>query len=161
MRTPRLLPLVPDQRGGQIKRRAFLQTPFNEQDGQFSPDGKWVAYSSNDSGPDEVYAVPYPGPGGKRQISSGGGRFPRWRRDGTEIFYATQDGQLKAAEVAARNGTLEVGKIQTLFGGIVTTRGYLYDASADGQKFIVAQDSTAASAPPLTLIQNWTALLKR
>ena len=66
-----------------------------------------------------------------------------------------------AAEVAARNGTLEVGRVQALFGGIITTRGYLYDVSADGQKFIVAQEDTRSVIPPLTLVQNWTAELSR
>ena len=68
----------------------------------------------------QVYAAPFPGPGGKRQISAGGGNVPRWRRDGKEIFYVTADGQLMAAEVIARNGTPEVGKAQKLFDGIVT-----------------------------------------
>ena len=155
-----VLPLTPAQGGGKPEPRVFLQTPFAEQRGQFSPDGQWVVYQSNESGPNQVYAAPFPGPGGKRQISSGGGVNPRWRRDGKEIFYVTPDGQLMAAEVAERNGTLEVGRVQKLFDGIVTTRGIAYDVSADGQKFLVVDDGVAA-ARPLTLLQNWTASLRK
>jgi eukaryotic-like serine/threonine-protein kinase len=146
--------------GAKMEPQAFLQTPFGELRGRFSPDGQWVAYQSNESGQNQVYAAPFPGPGGKRQISPAGGDRPRWRKDGKEIFYVSGDGQLMAAEVAARNGTLEVGQVQKLFDGIVTGRGILYDVSADGQKFLVVDDG-AGSARPLTLVQNWTALLKK
>ena len=155
-----VLPLSEAQGGVKVKPRVFLNSPFTEQRGQFSPDGQWVAYGSNESGQNQVYAAPFPGPGGKRQISSGGGGWPRWRRDGKEIFYVTPDGQLMAAEVAARNGTLEVGRVQKLFDGIVAGRGITYDVSADGQKFLVVDDG-AAAARPLTLVQNWTAALRK
>ena len=68
---------------------------------------------------------------------------------------------MAATAVAARNGTLEVGRVQTLFGGIITARGYLYEVSADGQKFIVAQEDAKGAIPPLTLVQNWTSSLGR
>ena len=155
-----VLPITPATGGAKPEPRVFLQTPFSEGRPQFSPDGQWVVYQSNESGQNEVYAAPFPGPGGKRQISSGGGTKPRWRKDGKEIFYHTEDGQLMAAEVLARNGTLEVGKLQKLFDGIVTPRGYLYDVSADGQRFLVA-DEGSATARPLTLLQNWTAALRK
>jgi Tol biopolymer transport system component len=155
-----VLPLTQEAGGAKPEPRVFLQTPFNEARPQFSPDGQWVTYESNDSGQREVYAAPFPGPGGKRQISSGGGVKPRWRKDGEEIFYHTEEGQLMAAEVIARNGTLEVGKVQKLFDGIGNIRGYLYDVSADGQRFLVA-DEGAATARPLTLLQNWTATLRK
>ncbi len=105
--------------GAKPQPRVFLQTPFNEARGRFSPDGQWVAYESNESGQIQVYAAPFPGPGGKRQISSAGGVAPRWRRDGKEIFYVAPGGQLMAAEVASHNGTLEVGQVQKLFDGIL------------------------------------------
>jgi Tol biopolymer transport system component len=154
-----VLPLEPGA-SGKAEPRAFLQTPFNESRGKFSPDGAWVAYYSNESGVNQVYAAPFPGPGGKRQISGTNGMMPRWRKDGREIFYVTQDGQLMAAEVALRNGTLEVGKVQKLFDGVITTRGLVYDVSADGQKFLVVDDGVTA-ARPLTLLQNWTAALRK
>ncbi len=146
--------------GAKMEPQAFLQTPFVEGAGRFSPDGQWVAYQSNESGQNQVYAAPFPGPGGKRQISPAGGNRPRWRKDGKEIFYVSPDGQLMAAEVTARNGTLEVGQVQKLFDGIITSRGTVYDVSADGQKFLVVDDGATATRP-LTLVQNWTALLKK
>jgi eukaryotic-like serine/threonine-protein kinase len=149
------LPLTPAQSGGKPEPRVFLQAPFNEENAQFSPDGHWVAYQSNESGQYEVFAVPFPGPGGRRQISSGSGVVPHWRRDGKEIFYIARDGQLMAAEVAARNGTIEVGRVQKLFDGFIVSRvGVNYGVSADGQRFLVVVDG-AASSPPLTLLQNW------
>ena len=66
----------------------FLQTEFNELNGQFSPDGRWIAYTSDESGRNEIYVGPFPGPGGKQQISTSGGRQPKWRGDGKEIFYS-------------------------------------------------------------------------
>ncbi len=152
--------VLPLAAGAKPEPRVFLQTPFNEARGKFSPDGQWVAYRSNESGQSQVYAAPFPGPGGKRQISSAGGDYPRWRRDGKEIFYVTPDRQLMAAEVSARNGTLEVGKVQKLLDGILQGGGYTYDVSADGQKFLVMEQSLPA-ASPLTLVQNWTAGLRK
>jgi len=123
------VPVTPEAGGGKPQPRAFLHTPFIENRGQFSPDGHSVVYESNESGQNEIYVVPFPGPGGKRQVSTGGGIKPRWRRDGKEIFYQTEDGQLMAAEViagsAARNGTPEIGKIQRLFDGVLVPRGPL------------------------------------
>ena len=101
------------QGGAKAEPRPFLETPFWETGGQFSPDGRWVAYASNESGQLRVFAAPFPGPGGKQPISPGEGGSVQWRRDGKEIFYVA-DGQLMAAEVVARNGTLEVGRVQTM-----------------------------------------------
>jgi Tol biopolymer transport system component len=157
-----VLPLTQAQSGRKPEPRVFLRTPFDKLRGQFSPDGHWVAYESNESGQAEVYAVPFPGPGGKRQISFRGGRFPRWRRDGKELFYVTPDRELIAAELTAGNGTLEVGRVQKLFKGIVITNtdGGSYEVSADGQKFLVVEDSVTSSSA-LTLVQNWPAALKK
>jgi eukaryotic-like serine/threonine-protein kinase len=145
--------------GGKTEPKVFLQTLFNEWRGTFSPDGNWVAYQSAESGLAQIYVTPYPGSGGKRQISIAGGLSPRWRRDGKELFYVTQEGQLMAAQITARNGTLEVGTVQKLFEGVPTSRGILYDVSADGQKFLVADDGV--NTQPLTLLQNWTATLRK
>jgi len=140
--------------------KAFLETPFEESRGRFSPNGKWVVYQSNESNERQIYVAPFPGPGGKRQISAKGGIDARWRADGKEVFYLTPLGELMAVEVAERNGTLEVGKTEKLFDGVITTRGMLYDVTADGQKFLVADDG-AVAARPLTLLQNWTATLRK
>jgi Tol biopolymer transport system component len=160
------LPIEPAQQG-ELKPRVFLQTPFVERHAKFSPDGKWVAYVSDESSQPEVYVLPYPGPGGKRQVSVGGGWFPRWRRDGRELFFASRDGVLMAAEVSVRNGSFEVGPVKRLFAGLNTQRGYLYDVSADGQKVIVPMqgggdnEGGAPATPPLTLVENWPALIKK
>ena len=155
-----ILPLTAAPGGAKAEPQVFLQTKFNESRGRFSPDRKWVAYVSDESGIVEVYVTPFPGPGNKRQISNGGGTWPIWRRDGTELFHAIPGGQLVAVELSARNGALELGNTQKLFDGIITTRGQNYDATADGQKFLVTED-TGGSSLPLTILQNWPATLKK
>jgi len=84
---------------GDKKPFPFLKTPFEERNGQFSPDGKWIAYQSNESGRFEIYAQPFPGPGRKFQISGNGGAQPRWNKNGKEIFYVSLDGKMMAASV--------------------------------------------------------------
>ncbi len=153
-----VLPIAPGQAGKKAEPQVFRRTAFNESDAQFSPDGHWVAYSSDESGQNEVYVAPFPGPGGKVQISSGGAGLPRWRRDGKELFYATLDRQLMSAEVTLGNGTLEIRGVQNLLGGTKIIAGY--DVSADGQKFVVLDDTATPSAP-LTLLQNWPAALRK
>jgi serine/threonine protein kinase/Tol biopolymer transport system component len=147
---------------GDPKPVPFLRTAFNEDNGQFSPDGRWVAYQSNESGRDEIYAAPFPGPGGKRQISSGGGRFPRWRRDGKEIFYVGAEQRLTAAEVIVKGDRLEVAAMRPLFGSVYVAGGfYTYDISADGQSILMAIPTAESASEPLTLVQNWTAGLEK
>ena len=106
--------------------------------GQFSPDGRWVAYVSDESGRNEVYVAPFPGPGGKWQISTAGGTYPRWRRDGTEIFYVSPDSKLMSAAVNGKGLSFEVGAVTPLFEThLVTGSRYAYDVSADGQRFLI------------------------
>src|SRR5512143_2963052 len=149
-----LLPLFGDR-----KPFPFLQTPFNETQGRFSPDGRWIAYVSNESGRYEVYVTPFPGPGGKWQISSGGGSshfmWPRWRRDGKEITYLSPDGVLMAAAVNAHGVKFESGKARPLFTPRAAGR-WPYDVAPDG-RFLV---NTAVGRPawaPLTVVVNWRA----
>ena len=145
---------------GEPKPFPFLRTAFNEFNGRFSPDGRWVVYQSIESQRNEIYVAPFPGPGGKRQISTAGGSFPRWRQDGKEIFYVDRDQRLMAAEVTAKGGALEVGAVRPLFGPIQTSTSYLYDISADGQRILAAVASRQTSEP-VTLVQNWTAALRK
>jgi Tol biopolymer transport system component len=147
---------------GDRKPFPFLNTQFNEGQGQFSPDGRWIAYRSDESGRGEVYVAPFPGAGGKWQISTGGGIYPRWRRDGTEILYFTPDNRLMAATVNGKGGNFEVGVVKPLFG----TRApigfrYPYDVSADGQRFLINTLPEQATSAPITVVVNWTAGLKR
>jgi serine/threonine protein kinase/Tol biopolymer transport system component len=160
------LPLTPERPGGPLKPSLILQAPFNVFDAQFSPDSRWIAYVSNESQRNEIYVTPFPppvsGPGGKRQVSTAGGSLPRWRQDGKEIFYLGPDRQLMAAEIEAKGGILEVGQVRPLFSATgMTQANPLYDVSADGQHFLVRTFPEQKTGDPLTLVQNWTAGLKK
>ena len=147
--------------GGDRKPFPFLQTEFNEFDGQFSPDGRWIAYTSDESGRNEIYVAPFPGPGGKQQISASGGRQPRWRGDGKEIFYLAPDNKLMAAEVNGPGASLVIGAVRPLFEAHPYESGYVYDATADGQRFLVNSVVEQKASAPITMVLNWTADLKR
>jgi eukaryotic-like serine/threonine-protein kinase len=140
---------------------------FTETDGKFSPDGHWVAYSSNESQRYEIYVTAFPGPSGKRQISVDGGTNPRWSADGKEIFYVDLNFTLQAAEIINKGGTIEVGQIRPIVRGLVNQRGYLFDVSKDGTRFLAhlvtnaLQPQRGDFSEPLTLISNWPALLKK
>ncbi len=152
---------------GDRKPVPFLETPFTEGWPMISPDGRWVAYRSNESGRGEVYVVPFARPDRKWLLSANGGGFPRWRRDGQEIFYLALDGMLMSAAVSGRGSEFEVGAVRPLFRippkpaiipGIGSVR---YDVSADGRRFLVDVPVGEAATPPLTLVVNWTAGLPR
>ncbi|HEV2177692.1 MAG TPA: protein kinase [Terriglobia bacterium] len=149
-----ILPLFGDK-----KPFPFLASQFNEGDASFSPDGKWLAYSSDESGNGrlEVYVVAFPQGNGKWQVSTSGGLGPRWRRDGKELFYISEDNKLMAVAIQEKSGTLEIGSAQALFQGT----GTHYDVTADGKKFVVLTQSTQSGAEPITLVVNWPALLKK
>lgn len=127
----------------------------------FSPNGKWLSYCSSETGDQKVYVVPFPGPGGKWQVSSGGGCYPRWRRDGKELFYLSPDNKFMAAEVRADGSTFAIGAVHALF----ETRMYRaifggYDVAADGQSFVVAYEPGQPNVA-ITLVENWDADLKK
>jgi Tol biopolymer transport system component len=157
-----ILPLSGDR-----KPIPFLNTKFNEGTGRFSPDGRWIAYVSDESGKPEVYVAPFPGTGAKWQLSTGGGALPRWRRDGTEIFYSTLgtvDRKLMVAAVNGKGRSFEVGVVKPLF--VVRTPigfglGYPYDVSADGQRFLINTLPEQTASAPITVVVNWQAGLKK
>jgi serine/threonine protein kinase len=151
-----ILPMTGDR-----KPFPFLQTEFNELHGQFSPDGRWVAYESDESRRYEVYVAPFPGPGARRQMSTAGGVQPLWRRDGKEIFYLAPDNWLMAAEVNATGDVLDVASVHRVAGPIGQSPGYRYAVSADWQRFLVIGEPERTGSEPLTLVQNWTAGLKK
>jgi hypothetical protein len=145
-------------------------TRFDERQGQFSADGRWVAYVSNESGSDEVYIQAFPGPGGKRLVSAAGGSDPRWRRDGQELFYVARDNKLMAVsiEIGADRSTLSPGApvalFQTRFAiGANITLGWLskpqYAVAPDGR--FLMNVTVEDPAAPITIFQNWTTLLKQ
>ena len=100
---------------GDGKPSPWLNTPFTETLGQFSPDGRWVAYQSNESGPFEIYVQPFPAANAKWQISTEGGTMPRWRADGKELFFIAPDAKLMAAAVTASDATFEAAPPVALF----------------------------------------------
>ncbi len=127
--------------------------------GPISPDGKWIAYVSDEGQRNEVYIAPFTGSGGKKQISSAGGDQPTWRGDGKEIFYVAPNGQMMAVAVNLSGGSMELGAARPLFGSIPPPLGHVYDVSKDGQRFLVRVEVQADE--PLTLVENWTGLLKQ
>jgi len=153
-----VLPLSGDRRP-----YTFLETPFNAQMGKFSPDGRWVAYVSNDSGKDEIYVVPFANAGARVQVSTEGGSQPRWRRDGRELYYLSPEAKIMVAELLAGTSDFRVGAVRPLFAlsGLTGVPGNLYDVSADGQKFIAVQELEHTSTVPLTVVANWPAELRK
>jgi Tol biopolymer transport system component len=154
------------------KPKPYLQTPFDKRQGQFSPDGHWIAYASDESGPGQyqIYVQSFPAGAGKFQVSTGaGGTQPRWRRDGKELFYLATDGKLMAVEVQT-TPKFEAAAPRALFDPRIS-RGrmppqifYRYDVTADGKRFLVNSTPTASessAAAPITVVVNWLAALKR
>jgi Tol biopolymer transport system component len=138
---------------------AVANTRFEETTGEFSPDGRWVAYETNESGRFEIIVQPFPNPTGKWQVSTSGGMRPRWRADGSELYFVALDGKLMAAPVAAKPSAFEAGTPVTL--SLTPIRGLVgavpkhqYVVSPDG-RFLINTELDGADAP-ITLIQNWT-----
>jgi serine/threonine protein kinase len=152
---------------GECKPFPFVNTIFVERSGQFSPDGRWVAYESNESGRYEVYVQPFPGPGGKWQVSTGGGIEPRWHRNGKELFYIAPDGKLMAAPIQRAGQTLEAGAPVSLFqtrivgGGSLNANRQQYAVSPDGQRFLINITVDESTASPITIVTNWARALKK
>lgn len=118
-----------------------------------SPDGRWIVYTSNESGKFEIYVQPFPGPGGKWQVSTAGGTSPAWRRDGKELFYLEPDGKLMAAPV--RIGAAFESETPTpLFTSpVINDPDRHYDVSADGRHFVIVAPIGAKTSPPITLAE--------
>ena len=151
----------------------LLQTKFDERNGIVSPDGRWLAYESNSSGPSgrfEIYVRPFPNVGGGQwQVSTAGGTRPLWARSGKELFYVGADGSLLRVPVEVRGATWDAGTPMKLlerryYPGDGTSGGRAYDVSPDGQHFLMIKalgtDASAAS-PALIVVQHWDEELKR
>ena len=145
------------------KAQPFLKTPANEGGPVFSPDGHWLAYSSDESGPIEVYVQPYPGPGGKWQVSTNGGTEPVWNPSGKEMFYR-EGNKMMSVEVSTQP-SFSAGKPKMLFEGPnLPTPGTIanYDVSSDGQRFLMLKANEQESAPAqIHVVMNWFEELKR
>jgi hypothetical protein len=137
-----------------------VATEFNESNAQFSPDGKWIAYQSNESGRSEVYLQPFPGPGARMRVSTDGGDQARWRRDGKELFFLTLDDRLVAVpiQLGPDAGGVKIGTPVALFAAPLngTPRhgfGRHYSVSRDGQRFLM--DTRKEVTIPITVLLNW------
>jgi hypothetical protein len=137
--------------------KPLVQTEHNESTGRFSPDGRWLAYVSDESGESNVFVQPFAGPGAAQRISPSGGTQPVWRQDGGELFYLEPGGRLMA--VPTGGSRFDPGEPVELFRfSTLALDGELPVAVADnGQRFLVLE--RIGDLPPLKLVQNWTALL--
>jgi dipeptidyl aminopeptidase/acylaminoacyl peptidase len=153
-----ILPLEGDR-----KPISFAAESAGARAARFSPDGQWIAYNSTETGREEVYVAPFPGRSGKiSKVSVDGGRLPRWRRDGKELFFLSNDRKLMSADVHAVDGELQFGAPRTLLPVQVKTPafGWLYDVSPDGDRFLMTV-ATTTTEPSITVLVNWPALLKK
>jgi eukaryotic-like serine/threonine-protein kinase len=147
----------------------FLRTEFDELFGQLSPDSHWMAFTSDRSGRREVYVRPFPPGEGEWAISIAGGQAPRWRGDGKELFFEAADGKMMAVPVKAvapgGKPSFEAGTPVVLFDTHIVHTGndtqLQYDVTADGKRFLINTTGGAASSPPLTVVTNWYAAMKK
>jgi Tol biopolymer transport system component len=154
-----LLPMAGDR-----KPVPFLTTPFREGPSQFSLDGKWIAYSSDESGRNEVYVQSFPPTGIKWQVSSTGGDWVRWRSGANELFYISPNRAVMSVAARTVSGSLEFGTPSALFAIPVTPDDpgavpYSYDVMPDGQRFLTLAPVADIEDPPMTVILNWQAEL--
>jgi Tol biopolymer transport system component len=142
----------------------IINTNYDEFDGRFAPDGRWIAYVSNESGRSEVYVQPFPTTGSRTIISSSGGTEPRWRRDGRELYYLAADGKMMSVSIETtplfRPGTPSV-LFQTRVPPPTTIYRTTVDATADGQRFLIKTPLADTASPSVTVVSNWTATFAR
>jgi serine/threonine protein kinase/Tol biopolymer transport system component len=149
----------------ELKSSLFLKAPSALRNAQFSPDGKWVAYASNESGKWEIYVTSFPDARGRWQVSSGGGEQPRWRGDGKELFFLSLDGKMMAAPVTL-GANFDVGTPVALFQStprqpVLVFDFFVYDVSRDGQRFLINTQVKQAESAPMSVVLNWTAKLEK
>jgi Tol biopolymer transport system component len=151
-----VLPLKGDRKPFQ-----YLKSPFVENWGYFSPDAKWVAYVSNESGRNEVYVSPFPDPRGKWQISAAGGSMPHWSSAGKTIYYTGPDNKVFAVDVNAQGNGFQVGASHPIFDAVLrTNQRSPYDVTP-GSRFLANAMLEKATPTPITLLVNWPALVKK
>ena len=150
---------------GDKKPIPVANTNANEGIGMFSPDVKWVAYESDESGQYEIYIQPFPGPGRRRAVSTNGGIMPRWSRDQKEIFFISPENKLMAASIRSAGQDLEISAPAALFqtriakGGTEVWNKQQYDVSRNSQRFVINLDESTTA--PITIVTNWTRTLKK
>jgi eukaryotic-like serine/threonine-protein kinase len=151
---------VPDLKSG-----LYLRATSVLRNGQFSPDGKWVAYASNESGKWEIYVTSFPEPQGKWQVSTGGGEQPRWRGDGNELFYLSSDNKMMVAPVTT-GAKFDSGTPVALFQAnpreqVSLNDVFVYDVRRDGQEFLINTKVRQAETAPMSVVLNWDAKLNK
>jgi Tol biopolymer transport system component len=145
--------------------KPLMQAKWTVQNAQFSPDGRWMAYASNETESMEIYVSPFPGANGKWQVSSGGGHEPRWRQDGKELFYVSAEGKMMAVTVKTA-ASFETGSPVALFQThrrqpVSAQDVFSYDVTADGQKFLVITKMDEANTAPLSVLLNWASDIEK
>jgi serine/threonine protein kinase/Tol biopolymer transport system component len=143
---------------GERVKKPFIQTEFNEQDAVFSPDGKWVAYTSDESSRNEIYVRAFPAGEGKWQVSSSGGRNAYWGRDGKSIFYGSDQG-IMATTVSVVGGAFVIGDSKVVFRNPAQAGLRLHGVNIDGSKLLVSHLPTSQGAVSLTLITDWRKMM--
>jgi dipeptidyl aminopeptidase/acylaminoacyl peptidase len=138
----------------------LVVSEFDEGGARISPDGRWFAYNSDESGRIEVYVTSFPEPGRKWQVSAEGGYEPRWRADGQELFFLTPTAKMMVAAVDTSGAAFRVGEVEELFDAPrMPLSGADYDVTADGQRFLMNTVGDSAFEP-ITLVVNWTTELE-
>ena len=135
---------------GEKKPIVVSNSAANETLARFSPDGRWVAYQSNESGRDEIYVQSFPGPGRRTQISTAGGTLPKWPRDGRSLFYLDSSNRVTSVDVVPRGESLEPGNPVPLF---TVSVGATFEPAPDGQRFLINEITKPPS--PITILLNW------
>jgi serine/threonine protein kinase/Tol biopolymer transport system component len=144
---------------GDHKAYSLISNDFNNTYASFSPDGHWVAYDSNESGRDEIYAVAFPNPTARFQISTSGGANVQWRQDGKELYYTDADNKIMAVDIAAHGDALQIGTPHALWQPRLQAVNPPY-ATSDGKRFL-ANELPLQSTSHLSLTLNWDAELKK
>ena len=144
---------------------ALFQAEWTVRGAQFSADGRWIAYSSNETGNMEVYVSPFPSVNGKWQVSNAGGQEPKWRSDGKELFYMSRDGKIMAVSVST-GASFEAGTPVALFQThrrqpMSSQDLFSYDVSSDGQRFLIATKLDEPNAAPLSVLLNWASEMEK
>jgi Tol biopolymer transport system component len=139
--------------------RPIATTRFSETSAQFSPDVRWIAYSSDETGRAEVYVAPFGRPGPRVAISTQSGNAPRWRHDGRELFYIRDDNTLMGVDIRADDTSIDVGASRSLFQTQFRGATLPYAVASDG-RFLVNRAIEDATATPITLVVNWAAALR-
>jgi Tol biopolymer transport system component len=143
---------------------AYADTPFREEFPQLSPDGRWMAYKTDESKVNQIVVDAFPKRGARVQVSTAGGNWVRWRSDGREIFWLGLDDQLMAASIVESNNKLEVGEGRTLFRvppRTARTVTFSYDVAKDGQQFLFNTPIDNTESTPVTVVLNWTEQLRK